>query len=453
MIRARFFARTALGLVVALGVAAGTAAPALAKDKDKDKQAAGKQAAANSKEFATASAPLQKTLADAQPLIGKFNAAPAGAAKDAALAELRTSIAAAPGQLTVAEASIKTPGDRLLAGRWGAMVGSILGDSKINQRAYQNILESGVAPAEELNSIRHKLGVAAYLNDDYAGAIAALTPLVTSTYQDPSAIDLLADSHSRSGHPAEGLKALKAAIDARKAAGAAAPIQWYKRGNAIAFNSKSAADSMDWSYLLVEADPSYLNWLSAVQIVRDYTDVSPSETVDLGRLIFRNGAINFDKKYSERQYVDYIDAADYRRFPGEVAKVAEAGIKAGILPANDKFVAEALSQAKARMGPDKASLPALEKDARAPNASLATILAAADVFLSYDEPAKAVEFYNLALTKPGVDVGKTLTRIGIAQYDLGQYAQAQETLAKVEGSRKPIARLWSLQARNKAAGK
>jgi hypothetical protein len=50
------------------------------------------------------------------------------------------------------------------------------------------------------------------------------------------------------------------------------------------------------------------------------------------------------------------------------------------------------------------------------------------------------------MTKPGVDADRVLTRLGIAQYDLGKYADALGNFAKVGGARKQIARLWSLQA-------
>ena len=117
------------------------------------------------------------------------------------------------------------------------------------------------------------------------------------------------------------------------------------------------------------------------------------------------------------------------------------------------FVSDARANSAGRIAPDKASFPALEKDARAANGNAATAMAAGDTFLSYDMPAKAIEMYQLALSKPGVDAPRVLTRLGIAQADAGQLAEAQATFAKVDGPRKPIAALWSVYAANKAAGK
>jgi tetratricopeptide (TPR) repeat protein len=443
--RGSLFARSALGLTLAIGLAGGSlVVSTTASAKEKPKPAVAKPAG-NSKEFATAAQPLQKTLAAAQPTIAKYTAAQ-GAAKDAALVELKAAVASAPTELAAAEAAIKNPADRLLAGQWGAMIGTILSDQAINMRALQNILDSGVAPADQIDSYRHRLGSAAYSTGDYARAITALTPLIGTNYADPNAIEILADSHVRSNQPAEGLKALKAAIDARKAAGGTAPAAWFQRGNLIAYKSKVPGATIEWSYLLVESNPVALNWVSAIQTARENGGSAAPESLDLARLIFRNSAINVDKRFSEREYLEYLSAADARRFPGEVQKVAEAGIAAGMLRASDPTVVDQLTQARSRVAADKASLAALERDARAPAASQATIVAAADVFLSYDNPAKAEEFYKIAMNKPGVDADRVLTRLGIAQYDLGKYADALGNFAKVGGARKQIARLWSLQA-------
>ena len=62
------------------------------------------------------------------------------------------------------------------------------------------------------------------------------------------------------------------------------------------------------------------------------------------------------------------------------------------------------------------------------------------------KPVDAEQFYTLALAKPGVDTGRVLTRLGIAQADQGKYAEAQATFAKVQGPRQPIAQLWALYA-------
>ena len=152
----------------------------------------------------------------------------------------------------------------------------------------------------------------------------------------------------------------------------------------------------------------------------------------------------------ERDYIEYIQAADARRLPGEVLKIIEAGIGAGKLRAADMFVAEARTIASERVAADRVSLTGLERDARAANATGATVAGAGDAFLSYDQPAKAEEFYGIAMSKPGIDMERALTRLGIAQFDQGKFADAQTTFDRVAGGRKVIAQLWALQSAQRA---
>ena len=153
-----------------------------------------------------------------------------------------------------------------------------------------------------------------------------------------------------------------------------------------------------------------------------------------------------------RDYLEYIEAADPRRLPGEVLKVIEAGTASGKLNPSDRTVAEIKAMANERVGADRASLPALERDARAASSTAVTALASGDAFLSYGDAAKAEALYAIALGKPGVDQPRALTRLGIAQVDQGKYAEAQATFAKITGPRKPIADLWTAYAQSKAKG-
>jgi hypothetical protein len=45
-----------------------------------------------------------------------------------------------------------------------------------------------------------------------------------------------------------------------------------------------------------------------------------------------------------------------------------------------------------------------------------------------------------------------LTRLGIAQFDQGKYAESEATFNKVEGARKAIANLWAIYAAQQANG-
>ena len=63
--------------------------------------------------------------------------------------------------------------------------------------------------------------------------------------------------------------------------------------------------------------------------------------------------------------------------------------------------------------------------------------------------AQAEELYKAALNG-GADANIALTRLGIAQYDQGKYAEAKANFEKVAGIRQPIARLWLALIASKA---
>lgn len=392
-----------------------------------------------SKEFVAAAAPIQKTLNDAQAL----------KAKGAADADIKAAVASAPAQLAAAEAVIKTPQDRMTAGQWGVSLGGMINDIPMRQRGIKNMLDSGLVPAANVTEYQFFLGNFAYSNKDFPAAIDALTKVVQANYKEDTAAELLADSYAQQGKNAEALQALKMAVDARKAAGAKAPTDWYKRANLIAYKSKLGPQAIEWSTALVESDPTPLNWLGAGQLVREFGTFTNQESLDLGRLMMRSGGFDNDPKYVEREYIEYIEAADPRRLPGEVIKIVDMGVSKGVLKASDPFVSDASTQAKSRIAADKASLAGLERDAKAA-ADGKGALATADAYLSYGEAAKAEELYKLALSKGVADKDRALTRLGIAQTDEGKYAEAKATFAQVGGTRAPLARLWSVYAGSKA---
>ncbi len=442
MIRSWVFSRSSVAFAMAAAMAAGavvTAPVATAKEKP------AAAAAANSKEFAAAAKDLQATIAAAQPAIQRFTAA-TGAERDAALAALRTQMAAAPGQLATAEAAIKTPGDKLLAGKWAVMIGSIMGDTKLQQRGYAGQVESGVAPAAEVAGLKFRYGSIAYINKDYPTAIATLTPLVAEGFSDETAAEMLADSYAKSGQAAQGLASLRSAIDARKAAGQPVPAAWADRGVQIAFDAKLNTDAMDWAIMRLGVNPTQFNWISAVQIVREVNNYGETEGIDLSRLLQKVGVLGIKSPQVEREYVEYLQAAVGKvgvLYPGEAKRVAEQGIALGVLQSSDTFVSTALTDAKARLGPDLASLPGYAKEARLPATSGRDIQKTADVFLSYEKYAEAEEFYRLAVAKPGTDLPLARLRLGIAQMAQGKAAEAQASFAAVEGKMKPVAQLWA----------
>lgn len=452
MIRSSLFTRTALGLAIAFGLTAGTLAvstPALAQEeqkKEKKKKEKEKPAAklANSKEFVQAFMPMQTALKAGQDL----------KAKKASADEIKAALANGPSLLAAAEAQVKNPMDRLVVGQSGFSMGQLLNDRDLMSRGLNNMLDSGQLEGANRDQIAFYVGSFAFEDKNYARAIETLTSVVNINYSDDSAAELLGQSHFSMGNAAAGLAAIDNAIKVRTAAGGKVPSRWLERAVRIAFEGKVNDQVNDWARKRIQYNPSNFNWISASQILRETSNYGDTETIDLSRLLFRAGVLNEKTQYTPREYVEYLQAATGRAgllYPGEALKVAQAGIAIGALSTKDVFVSEVVAEANRRLAGDKASLAGLEKDARLPTAKPITVMASADVYLSYDMTAKAEEMYRIAITRPGVDMPRMLTRLGIALFDQGKYAEAIETFAKVEGPRKPLAELWSMYAGAKQA--
>lgn len=402
-----FASTTAVGL-------GGFAAPAYAQ-KEKKPEAPKKD---YSKAFIEAYGPFSKQVGDA--------------AVDAA---------ALKAALPVVEATASTPDDMVAMGQAIFNVGQKAEDLALQRRGVAMMLDSGKVDPDKVGAYNFLAGQLAYQMEDWAAVRTHVNAAIAAGYSENDPYVMLAESYFNEDNYAGGVEVLDKAIATKVAAGEQPPENWVKRGLAMAYKGNLAPQSVEYGGMYAQYYPSKNSWGDAIAIQRNLFDYKEQELLDLMRLAARTQSLR-----NERDYVDYLNAADARRLPGEVQRIVQAGIAAGLLQPNNAFVAEVKSSASARVAADKADLPDLERDARAVRATVLTTSAAGDAFLSYEQPAKAEEFYKLALTKPGVDTARVLTRLGIAQIDQGKYAEAKETLAKVEGARQPIARLWSVYA-------
>jgi tetratricopeptide (TPR) repeat protein len=365
---------------------------------------------------------------------------------DAAIAALRGLVAPEKTQLDALYAAAATPDDKYGAGSLAIGLGDLIKDTRVQRRGLEAMLSSGKVVAADAPRLQYYLGQFAYEQKDFATSRTALQAAITGGFHENDIDGMLAEAYLADNQVPQGLGILKQAIAARNLTPNKAPASWYRRGLGAAYKAQLLDQATDFAISLVKAYPTADNWAGAITVVREIGHFPAQETLDLMRLMGRTNSYA-----EERDYIEYIQAADARRLPGEVLKVIDTGLASGKLRASDTFIAEARGIANGRIAADRASLVSLERDARAPAASAATVSGAADAFLSYGDAAKAEALMTSALSKPGAERDRLLTRLGIAQLDQGNYAGAQASFAKVGGSRKYIAQLWAIYAAQKAA--
>lgn len=371
---------------------------------------------------------------------------------EAALKAEGADIAALRGQLDALAAATVSPDEKAATGGVLLNAGIKGKDYPLQLRGVEMMLTSGKLAGEEIgrfNFVAYQISI--NLND-YAKAESYLQQAIAANFTTPqiTAADLqlnLAELYFAQEQNKRGLQYLGEAIAARRAAGQPVDQRWYRRGVTVAYNNQIVPDIYDFVNGWVTDFPSQENWRDAINLTRNLNDFEYPSMLDLMRLARRVGTLT-----DKNDYLIYIEAADARRLPKEVKDVIEDGYAKGKVGRDDPFFAETLGVANGRIATDRADLPALERDAGAAAAQLRTVVAAGSAFLSYDQFDKAVRFFEKAAAMPGADQGEVLTRLGIAQVGLGDYAAAQATFAKVDGPRAPIARLWSAYAAQQAKG-
>ncbi len=416
LIRAGAASRLALAIALAGGLTLGAAAPAQAAKKVEKKAETGPKTN-YSKPF----------VAMYQPFATKVNA---GVDLTPLAAEVAAVVAAA-----------QTADDKFAAGQITYNLGAKLKDSALQRQGVSLMVDSGSPQlGEDRAKFLYALAQLAYQDKDWAQARIRAEESIAAGYTGDGEL-LLSEVHFAEGQAATGLDVLDRAMAKKVAAGQPIPEAWLKRALANAYQANLEAQAFKYAGMYAQYYPSQTSWGDAISIQRNLRNYDGQELLDLLRLAQRTDALR-----NERDYVDYIEAADARRLPGETQRIIAAGIAAGKLKSNDVFVAEANTIASGRVRADTADLPNLARDARLPSATVATLMAAGDAFLSYGRAAEAEEFYTKALAKPGADTPRVLTRLGIAQLDQGKATEAQASFGKVEGARQAIARLWALYA-------
>lgn len=464
----RSLSRGALAIALVAATSALVAGPALAKDKKAEAAAASGPKLQATKAFVPTLVALGKAVEDAKKrpevlaaqqnlstATNAYNAATTSAARKTAAAEranalsaLSATITAEKAQADAALAAAPAPDDKFFVGQYTAQLGVVAQDMGLVRKGYETMLATGKYPPAETPKLQNAIGSLCYDQKDWACVQTNLGAALAAGFKGDNTEVILADSYIQQGQVQTGLQKLMDGIKAHNAAGTPAPQEWYRRGLSAAYKAKLLDQAGAFANALVEGYPTTENWAGAISVLRLVAKYEVQERLDLMRLMQRTNSFTEGTDYAE-----FIQAADPRRLPAEVLPTIEAGLKAGKLEATDVFVTDAKAQATARVKEEQPTLPALEKSASAPTATGVMIAATADAFLSYGLPAKAEAMYNAALAKGGADVQRVTTRIGIALFDQGKYAEAKASFDKVTGIRRPLAQLWSIYAGQKAAGK
>ncbi|URW76800.1 hypothetical protein M9980_06290 [Sphingomonas donggukensis] len=303
------------------------------------------------------------------------------------------------------------------------------------------LVKNSKTPATMLPTYNYYRGALPFQQKKYAEALPYLTKARDLGFTNENLNLQIALASMETGDLQGGIAGIQKAIDAEAAAGRKAPESWYSVAIGQLY-TKRDPQMITWLNKRVVAYPTAKNWREALVTYRDGKQVKGAPAMDRGTQLDLYRLMRATKSLAGRgDYIEYADTAFYAGLPGETKSVIDEGRATGKVPAGDTAAARLLSDANAGIK-NEGSLTGLETKAKAA-ATGKVALQTGDANLALGNYAKAVELYNVALQKGGIDASEANMRIGIAQTQLGQKDAARTAFRAVtDGTRKEIASFW-----------
>lgn len=249
---------------------------------------------------------------------------------------------------------------------------------------------------------------------------------------------VLANAYAATNKPAEAVAEVDRAIQLSKSQGRKPPEAWYQfaipRVNALG----DRAAVVTWLSRYIGEYPTMKNWHWAIDVFRASAPAGAnarSEKIDAFRLKRATNALP-----NRGDYADYAFAAQQGGLPWEAVSVIDEGRKNKKIPDGDADVAKTYTAATTQVK-SSGSLEAMVK-ASAADKNGKGLAQTGDAFLASGNQARAIEIYDQALAKGGVNNDEVNLHRGIAYQQLGQKDQARAAFGAVNAG--PLANLATL---------
>ncbi|WP_129792443.1 hypothetical protein [Sphingosinicella sp. CPCC 101087] len=363
-------------------------------------------------------------------------------AERAALAPALTAIgtsdwAAAQAALPAAQAAAQSADAKYLVGQIMLRIGLGTNNSQLQAQAVDALIDSGGAQAHELPNLLDNQMRFAIQAGDTAKAERAMARIAGLNPNDPNVIIRSADLKLRNNDRAGALQEYRRAMEVQQAAGQPVSEELRKRVLALAYEGR-LPETLTLARELVTAYPNPTNWRDALAIYREVGGVEQPLHLDFYRLMSAAQALT-----SERDFIEYAEAAQRGAMFGEVKSALEQGLARNAITGNAAYAREMLAAAERRIAEDRQSLPA-ERTRALAGSNGEAVLRLGDAYYGYGEYAQAAELYRAALEKGGVDANVVNTRLGAALARAGQRAEAEAAFQAVIGPRSELANFWRL---------
>lgn len=312
---------------------------------------------------------------------------------------------------------------------------------------YERGLDSGLLPADQVND-RLRLLAQLYFQPDLRDLNKVVTYgnrwLEASPTRDPVMLGLVGQASYFNNDFSAASNSMKEAVAGAVAAGQKPEESWLLILQNSYSKLKNDPGVVDATVELVRYFPRKEHWITLSSGLLRQASTKELEILQVFRLLYVVDAMDSADDFTEAANVAMRSGS-----PGEALKFMERGYALKILDTSgDKQKsAEMLEAAKRQVADDRKTLPQFEKEATASKAGEADVKLG-EAFLSYDQPAKAVEAMQRGIAKGGVksldDANLSLGRAFLAA---GDRAAAETAFGLVK---KPdyalLTRLWLIHA-------
>lgn len=355
-------------------------------------------------------------------------------------------MAAAAAAFPAVEAAIMNADDRYEAGVFAFNLGGQMKDAAMQRKGVNLIVESGMAPAEVKPAYAFQQALYFYNDKDYPTATTKMLEAYNMGYRGNNVEVQISNAYRLQNNYSEAIKWLDTAVKAAKASGTKPDTQWYAQALNYATRAKDNAQILYWGKEMIKVDPRPETYHDALFQYQRIADLDNLESLSVLRLARLNKALMFEHEF--KQYVEY---ADPRRYPAEVAAVLDEGFAKGTISKSNLTFSEIYSSSQKLIPELSGSWAQDEKAALASPKGYSAMLTG-DALLSFAQYGRAKAMYEAALSKGGIvdrdgidQTDRALTNLAIANVYLKDYAGAKAALAKVASAkRKGIAEYWTI---------
>ena len=339
--------------------------------------------------------------------------------------------------LATAAAAARSPDAKYLVGQIRLQIGIGTNNRQLQSQAIDDMIASGGARPNELQALYENQLDFATAAGDTAKAQRAQAQLDALNPNDPGRF--VRQARIRAGaNDAPGAIALyQQAMQATQAAGQPIPVEWRQQIAALAYQARSP-QTIGYMREWLVAAPTPALWHDTLAIYAELGNRDGAFKLDIYRLMRAAGAMN-----SERDFIQYSQAAGESRVFGEIKAVLEEGVSRNLITTNAGYARERLALVSRRVAEDRTSLPA-ERTAALAGSDGGAALRLGDAYFGYREYGPAIELYRAALQKGGQDANLVNTRLGAALALAGQRAEAEAAFRAVTGPRAELAQFWLL---------